>query len=85
MFKDGLRRDAAHACDCWNTKYAGKIAGGSDSNNYVTVTYGTKRYKATHIIWLLVKGALPTKIIDHRDGDPSNNRWKNLRYCKWFN
>jgi hypothetical protein len=36
-------------------------------------------YRAHRVIWLLVTGSLPSECIDHKDGDPLNNRWENLR------
>lgn len=37
------------------------------------------RYKASHIAWLLTYGTLPAGVIDHIDGNPSNDKIENLR------
>lgn len=44
----------------------------------VTVRY-YHTYPATHLIWLIVTGSWPTGVVDHRDTNPSNNKWDNLR------
>ena len=37
------------------------------------------RYRVTHIIWVLVYDKWPEEIIDHKDGDQTNNKLLNLR------
>jgi hypothetical protein len=36
-------------------------------------------YLASRIIWLIVTGEWPERLVDHKDRDPINNRWVNLR------
>jgi hypothetical protein len=38
-----------------------------------------QRYQLHHLAWLWMNGRLPRFSVDHVDGDPSNNRWANLR------
>jgi HNH endonuclease/AP2 domain len=38
-----------------------------------------RTYRAHQLAWLYVKGRWGRPMIDHRDGDPTNNRWSNLR------
>jgi hypothetical protein len=45
----------------------------------VFVGYNHKQIKITHIIWLIAYGKYPHLWIDHRDGDPTNNKLDNLR------
>lgn len=36
-------------------------------------------YKSARIIWLIMVGEWPALDVDHKDIDPSNDRWDNLR------
>lgn len=63
----------------WNGRYAGKPAGGLNSDGYVTISIDGVRYLAHRIIWLMVKGEWPPSDLDHRDENKSNNRIGNLR------
>ncbi len=38
-----------------------------------------RTYRAHQLAWLYVKGRWGRPMIDHRDGDGTNNRWSNLR------
>jgi len=62
--------------------YKGAIAGGVKRNecgSYITIKIDQQRYYAHRIIWLLMTGAYPAVVIDHRDGCGTNNAWRNLR------
>jgi hypothetical protein len=37
------------------------------------------RYRASNLAWLYITGEWPTAGIDHKDQDPTNDRWENLR------
>lgn len=66
-------------CKGWNKKYAGEIAGMTSPRGHVSVHVGSgKVYKAHRIIWKMVTGQEPDTI-DHINGEPSDNRWSNLR------
>ncbi len=43
------------------------------------VRVGDKLYRTSHVIWLWMTGVWPTHTIDHRDTNPHNNSWGNLR------
>lgn len=55
------------------------IVTGGGLKGYYRVSLFSKRYLAHRLAWLYVHGHWPENEIDHRDGDPSNNRIGNLR------
>lgn len=65
----------------WNTRQFGKIAGCDDMGGpgYKLVRISGKIYRASRLIWKLITGNGPTEDIDHRNGNPSDDRWFNLR------
>lgn len=60
------------------TKVLGKIAGVTDSSGYRVVRLKRKGLKIHRLIWFLEYGTWP-KMIDHIDGNKSNNVIQNLR------
>ena len=71
------------ACRRTNTRNAGRTAGGmtikTRTNRYMTVQVFGVGYRMHRIIYLWVYGRLPTKQIDHIDGNGLNNKICNLR------
>lgn len=59
-------------------KIAGQLAG-SYNRNYLVLKLNYKRYQAHRLAWLYVYGEMPDGLIDHINGDPSDNRISNLR------
>lgn len=57
----------------------GDLAGGKNANGYIRVCVRGRSYYAHRLAWFYMNGEWPKGEIDHRDGDSSNNRWKNLR------
>ena len=43
------------------------------------ITIQQQIYPAHQLAWLYMTGRWGRPMIDHRDGDPTNNRWANLR------
>jgi HNH endonuclease/AP2 domain len=58
---------------------AGHIAGTLTRDGYRVIAINGRPYRAHRLAWLYVTGKWCSLVIDHRDGDPSNNRWNNLR------
>ena len=76
-------RETAHKSKMWNTKYAGEIAGGKATSGrnttYLAIGIEGRRYYAHRLAWLYIHGEWPPAVIDHVDGDGSNNAIANLR------
>jgi hypothetical protein len=71
-------RSADHACNQWNSRWAGKLATSLKSDGYRYTHLNYRTLLAHRIAWKIMTGADPIEI-DHIDGDRSNNRWTNLR------
>lgn len=57
----------------------GDKAGYVGKDGRISIRFKGKLYKAHRIIWLLTYGKWPDNVIDHIDGNSSNNRLSNLR------
>ena len=58
---------------------AGYVAGRCRPDGYVTIKVDGRDYLAHRLAWLWTTGLWPLDEIDHKDGNPNNNRWSNLR------
>ena len=54
-------------------------AGNTDPLGYRGIGFKGRRYLAHRLAWLFMTGKWPRHFIDHRDGNPKNNRFSNLR------
>jgi HNH endonuclease/AP2 domain len=64
----------------WNKRFAGTEAfHAPQSTGHFNGTLDWVHYSAHRVIWKLVTGEEPPRIVDHEDRDPQNNRWVNLR------
>jgi hypothetical protein len=61
------------------TRFRGKLAGHAKKNGYVEIRILDKLIYAHRLAWLYVHGEMPCGVIDHIDGNASNNRIQNLR------
>lgn len=62
-----------------NRAQSGKVAGSLDHQGYVVIRIDGVLYRAHRLAWLIMTGASPTELIDHRNGNRADNRWDNLR------
>lgn len=76
---DPLTGELTWAATRNNRCQAGSRAGTLNRNNVWQVCFDRKTYFQHRIIWLYMTGDWPKNVIDHIDGDPSNNCWNNLR------
>lgn len=58
---------------------AGDVVKYVNPEGYIELSAMGKQYKAHRICWLLMFGHWPHGLIDHIDGDKTNNRRENLR------
>lgn len=58
---------------------AGQVAGYRDPLGYVRISVDDQTYLAHRLAWLHVFGRWPSGMIDHKNGDPSDNSLNNLR------
>lgn len=75
----------------WNARYAGREAGSHERRSGRVVVasrkallddraiVGSHLFRAHRLIWKWMTGAEPPEIIDHINGHPGDNRWRNLR------
>ena len=66
--------------NAWNARYAGKEAFTSkDGNGYHNGCIFSVSTHAHIVVWAIHYGEYPASVVDHADGDPSNNKINNLR------
>lgn len=67
----------------WNSRYANKQAGSVSTRNgkptHITIQIDDVAYTAHQLAWYYMIGVWPNSEIDHKNKDPLDNRFTNLR------
>lgn len=58
---------------------AGSRAGSPNAEGYFQVRVNKQSYRTGRLIWLHVTGEWPKHQVDHKDRNPANDKWENLR------
>jgi len=75
------KRKKKHSRD--NTVKVGEQLGHLSGDGYIHFAFFGKKRKAHRLAWLYVYGELPNSLIDHIDGDKTNNKINNLRLASF--
>jgi hypothetical protein len=65
-----------------NRSKLGVPLGSPKNGRHMVVSINRKYYGIHRIVWMYVYGKWPDGVIDHINGDPTDNRICNLRDCK---
>lgn len=57
----------------------GTCAGCIYANGYRYIQIGNRAFRTGRLAWLYMTGEWPTKLVDHKDLNKSNDAWNNLR------
>jgi hypothetical protein len=62
-----------------NTRLFNKLAGNRRADGYLRIRIDGIAYYSSRLAFLWMLGRWPYDEVDHKDRDPSNDRWENLR------
>ena len=67
------------AMKIFDANFAGREAGGLDKDGYIRIKLFQTRLVAHRVVWAVYHGSWPVGVLDHIDGNRTNNRVENLR------
>lgn len=84
MFNPGRWGSKVHSCQCWNSNFAGTVAGSiAPTTGYRHIRINGYTYLAHRLAWLYVTGFWPVAYLDHINGERADNRFANIREATW--
>lgn len=85
QLKDLLNYDSETGLFTWKVyrggaaPRVGEIAGTRGPEGYIVIKFQGKLKQASHLAWLYMTGSWPADQVDHKNVNPSDNSWENLR------
>ena len=77
QFLELLTYDPIYGSLIWNK--SGQLAGHFDNDGYLVIYFKGCSYLGHRVIWVIIHDQWPLEAVDHINGNPSDNREKNLR------
>ncbi|ASC26533.1 HNH endonuclease [Klebsiella pneumoniae subsp. pneumoniae] len=82
------RRPSSHfknrqAHSAWNSRFQGKTVGWKSSAGYLSLAIDEVKFQAHRVAWAIYHQSSPSGVIDHINGNKTDNRITNLRVVEF--